>query len=88
MADLLDIVKAQVRQLRPYSLRPERARVKLNQNENPWDAPAHIKQEVLRRFAERKWSQYPDFVPAQLNECLAGFAGFHQPLAQIALIFG
>ena len=36
----------------------------------------HIKEEVLRRFAERKWSQYPDFVPLRLNERLAGFAGW------------
>jgi histidinol-phosphate aminotransferase len=49
--------------------------VKLNQNENPWDAPAEIKEEALRRFAERKWSRYPDFVPASLNEKLAQFAG-------------
>ncbi len=50
--------------------------MKLNQNENPWDAPARIKEEVLRRFAERKWSQYTDFVPASLHERLAEFAGW------------
>ena len=62
--------------LRPIRLPPYRASLKLNQNENPWDAPAHIKQEVLRRFAERKWSQYPDFVPVEVNEHLATFAGW------------
>ena len=50
--------------------------MKLNQNENPWDAPARIKDEVLRRFATRKWSRYPDFVPASLHERLAEFAGW------------
>jgi histidinol-phosphate aminotransferase len=71
-----DVIKPAVRALRAYTLSPHRASVKLNQNENPWDAPARIKEEVLRRFAARKWSQYPDFVPASLNEHLADFAGW------------
>lgn len=70
----LDIIKPAVRALRAYTLSPHRASVKINQNENPWDAPAAIKEEVLRRFAARKWSRYPDFVPATLNERLAKFA--------------
>lgn len=70
----MDVIKPAVRALRAYTLSPHRATVKLNQNENPWDAPAHIKEEVLRRFAARKWSRYPDFVPASLNERLAQFA--------------
>ncbi len=73
---MIEAIKSAVRAVKAYTLPAYRASLKLNQNENPWDAPAHIKQEVLRRFAERKWSQYPDFVPAQLNECLAGFAGW------------
>jgi histidinol-phosphate aminotransferase len=76
MKAALDSIKPAVRAVRAYTLAPHRASLKLNQNENPWDAPAHIKQEVLRRFAERKWSQYPDFVPASLNEHLAAFAGW------------
>jgi histidinol-phosphate aminotransferase len=71
-----DAIKPAVRAVRAYTLPAQRASLKLNQNENPWDAPARIKDEVLRRFAARKWSQYPDFVPAQLNECLARFAGW------------
>lgn len=70
----LDSIKPTVRALRAYTLSPHRASVKLNQNENPWDAPARIKEEVLRRFAARKWSRYPDFIPASLNERLAEFA--------------
>ena len=71
-----EVIKPVVRALRAYTLSPHRASVKLNQNENPWDAPARIKEEVLRLFAERKWSRYPDFVPASLHECLAQFAGW------------
>src|ERR1044072_3532808 len=72
----MNSIKPSVRAVKAYTLPAHRASLKLNQNENPWDAPAHIKEEVLRRFAEHKWSQYPDFVPAQLNECLANFAGW------------
>jgi histidinol-phosphate aminotransferase len=70
----LESIKPAVRALRAYTLSPHRASVKINQNENPWDAPARIKEVILRRFAERKWSRYPDFVPASLNEHLAAFA--------------
>jgi histidinol-phosphate aminotransferase len=69
-----DVIKPEVRALRAYSLSPHRASVKLNQNENPWDAPARIKEEVMRRFTARNWSRYPDFVPRSLHERLAQFA--------------
>jgi histidinol-phosphate aminotransferase len=69
-----DVIKPEVRALRAYTLSPHRASVKLNQNENPWDAPARIKEEVLRRCAARNWSRYPDFVPTSLHERLAQFA--------------
>jgi histidinol-phosphate aminotransferase len=71
-----DVIKPSVRALRAYTLAPHRASIKLNQNENPWDAPAHIKEEVLRRFAARNWSRYPDFIPTSLHEQLAHFAGW------------
>lgn len=72
----LDSIKPAVRALRGYTLAPHRASLKVNQNENPWDAPARIKEDVLRRFTERKWSRYPEFVPAALHERLAAFAGW------------
>jgi histidinol-phosphate aminotransferase len=71
-----DVIKPAVRALRAYSLEPHRASVKLNQNENPWDAPARIKEEVLRRFAARNWSRYPDFIATSLHEQLAHFASW------------
>lgn len=74
MTTPLDNIKPAVRALRAYSLSPHRASIKINQNENPWDAPAEIKEEVLRRFAARQWSRYPDFIPVSLHEQLAAFA--------------
>ena len=76
MKEVLNSIKPAVRALRAYTLAPHRASLKLNQNENPWDAPARIKDEVLRRLAERKWSQYTDFVPTSLVERLAEFSSW------------
>jgi len=76
MNDIRNTIKPQVRALRAYTLSPDRASVKINQNENPWDAPERIKEETLRRLTARKWSRYPDFVPARLHQRLAEFAGW------------
>lgn len=76
MIDALNTIKPRVRELKAYSLSPDRARVKVNQNENPWDMPERVKQESLRRLAGREWSRYPDFIPASLHERLAQFVGW------------
>ncbi|PYS23182.1 MAG: histidinol-phosphate transaminase [Acidobacteria bacterium] len=76
MSKPIDIIKPSVRELRAYTLSPHRATVKINQNENPWDVPARIKQETERRLSERKWSRYPDFVPIALHERLATFSNW------------
>src|ERR1044072_6874084 len=75
IADPLDKITARVRELKADTLKPDRGAVKLNQNENPWDAPEAVKRETLRRMSVRAWSRYPDFVPASLHEKLAAFAG-------------
>lgn len=72
----LDKIKPAVRAISAYTLAPYRAAIKLNQNENPFDLPDEIKQEVERRLANRPWSRYPDFDPASLIERLAAFAGW------------
>ncbi|MBX5479617.1 MAG: histidinol dehydrogenase [Pyrinomonas methylaliphatogenes] len=71
-------IKPRVRELRAYTLRSERAPIKVNQNENPFDAPERIKREALRRFERRAWSRYPDFVPVELRRKLAAFAGWDE----------
>lgn len=76
MSNNLTSIKTRVRELRPYSLAPDRARVKLNQNENPWGIPSRIKQETLRRISDGAWSRYPNFVPQRLRERLAQFSGW------------
>lgn len=76
MKNSIDPVKSNVRSLRAYSLSPHSASVKINQNENPWEAPVPIKEETLRRLEKRKWSRYPDFVASDLHNRLASFASW------------
>ena len=76
MSSPVNIIKENVRALRAYSLKAERTHIKLNQNENPWDAPQAIKQETLRRLEKRPWSRYPDFAPQSLHDSLARFSGW------------
>jgi len=67
-------VKPAVRALQPYVLAARRARVKINQNENPYDLPVELKRRVLEEALSRPWSRYPDFDPRELLESLARFA--------------
>ena len=76
MTDSLHTIKQRVRELSPYTLKRAQVRIKLNQNENPWDASLKIKEETLRRLQERRWSQYPDFVPERLHQRLADHSGW------------
>lgn len=76
--DPLKGVKPQVLEVPAYSLHAYEAEIKLNQNENPFDFPADLKEEVFRRFRNREWSRYPDFVPDSIRKRLAEFAGWHK----------
>ena len=69
-------LKKQVLEVPAYTLRAHVDGIKLNQNENPYDFPEDLKEEVFRRFRARAWSRYPDFVPDELRERLAAFAGW------------
>jgi histidinol-phosphate aminotransferase len=73
--EALLLVNQRVRNLKAYYLAPAEVDVKLNQNENPYDWPAEIKQEVARFCAERPWNRYPDFIPQRLKEALAAHVG-------------
>lgn len=77
MTNPLDKIKPRVRELKPYTLKPDRAAVKLNQNENPWGVSEAVRRETLRRMEGRAWSRYPDFVPVALHETLARFVNQH-----------
>lgn len=57
-------VKPSVRTLGAYTLKPYEPRIKLNQNESPYDVPQAIKDRIHAVLAERPWNRYPPFVAA------------------------
>jgi histidinol-phosphate aminotransferase len=74
-ADALKRINESIRSLKPYHLEPEAYTVKLNQNENPFDWPKTVKEEIGRFCIQRPWNRYPPFVPDALKDALAGYAG-------------
>src|SRR5271169_5087367 len=70
------LLRPQIEGITEYSLEHRECRIKLNQNENPFDLPDEIKEEVLRRVAAGHWSRYPEFVPRRQMEMVADFAGW------------
>jgi histidinol-phosphate aminotransferase len=55
-------VKPSVRALGAYTLKPYEPRIKLNQNESPYDVPDEVKERIARRLEHRPWNRYPPFV--------------------------
>src|SRR6185369_17695108 len=51
---------------------------KLDQNENPYELPKELKEEVVRRVLARPWSRYPEFVPHSTTKALAKFTGWSE----------
>ncbi|MDC1142149.1 histidinol-phosphate transaminase [Planctomycetota bacterium] len=58
-----------------YTLDVPDCKIKLNQNENPWDWPAHLKQAVFEEVRDLEWNRYPAFIPTAFLEQLASFLG-------------
>jgi histidinol-phosphate/aromatic aminotransferase/cobyric acid decarboxylase-like protein len=71
-----DAIKPEVRRLSAYTLKHVKADVKLDQNENPYELPQGLKEEVARRVLERPWGRYPEFVPHSTTAALSKFTGW------------
>src|SRR3954462_5848449 len=55
-------IKPSVRTLGAYTLRHHEPRIKLNQNESPYDVPDELKRRIAERLQDRPWNRYPPFV--------------------------
>jgi histidinol-phosphate aminotransferase len=55
-------IKPSVRTLGAYTLRHHEPRIKLNQNESPYDVPDELKRRIDERLRDRPWNRYPPFV--------------------------
>jgi histidinol-phosphate aminotransferase len=53
-------IRSAVRQVPGYRLAPHAARVKLDQNESPYDLPAELRELALARLRESSLNRYPD----------------------------
>jgi histidinol-phosphate aminotransferase len=73
--EALTLINQNIRALKAYHLEPEETQIKLNQNENPFDWPLPIKEEIARFCIERPWNRYPPFIPEALKDALAEYAG-------------
>ena len=60
--DLLRHIKPGVRELSAYTLKHYQPRIKLNQNESPYDVPEELKRRLQVELADRPWNRYPPFV--------------------------
>jgi histidinol-phosphate aminotransferase len=73
--EALQRITPSVRGLNAYHLEPEEVSIKLNQNENPFDWPAPIKQQMAQFCQSRPWNRYPNFIPSGLKAALAQYTG-------------
>ena len=71
-----ELVRKEIFTLDEYSLKQYPYRIKLNQNENPFELPAEIKGEVLEKLAAMQWSRYPAFIPQHQIDEIARYAGW------------
>lgn len=66
-------IKPSIRSIKAYHLQEHKYRIKLNQNESPYDIPAWLKKEILDEFAAQPWNRYPEFVSSGLSSGLSEF---------------
>ncbi|MDR0788078.1 MAG: histidinol-phosphate transaminase [Gemmatimonadota bacterium] len=74
--EALRLVKPVVRGLGAYTLRPYEPRIKLNQNESPYDVPEPLKRRLWERLADRPWNRYPPFVAADFIAAVSEVTGW------------
>jgi len=55
----MSTIRKEVSRLKGYSLTQDPHRIKLNQNESPFDLPAPLKQKAMARLSELSWNRYP-----------------------------
>ena len=76
VAAALAHVKESVRGMGAYTLRPYEPRIKLNQNESPYDVPEELKARIAARLEGRPWNRYPPFVAASFIAAVSEATGW------------
>ncbi|MDO4244843.1 MAG: histidinol-phosphate transaminase [Deinococcus sp.] len=66
-------VRQAVRDIPAYPFTPVNVPYKLDQNENPYDFPAELKQKAAERLLAHPWNRYPDLHADTLRSAIARF---------------
>ncbi len=72
---MTDYIRDCVKDLEAYQVTPPEYSVILNANENPWDFPAELKEELCREIMDTPLNRYPDATSAELREYLSDYTG-------------
>ena len=78
MEKLRHTIKQGVLNNKEYTLKVIDAKIKLNQNESPFDLPSHIKEKILERVSNASWNIYPDFIPVALYKKVGNYFGLDE----------
>ena len=71
-------VRPGVRAARAYHFTPRSARIKLDQNESPYDLPPELKAEVWAKLQNISWNRYSELAAESLRAAIARFHGWDE----------
>lgn len=66
-------IKQDILKQQPYSVKMVDHKIKLNQNESPWDWPDDIKKVITDRLFSVEWNRYPSLNPERLRATIASY---------------
>ncbi|MFC2155105.1 histidinol-phosphate transaminase [Acidobacteriota bacterium] len=69
-------IKESVLKLDGYVVSQDFSRVKLNQNESPFDVPLEIKQEISEKLTQVNWNRYPNNFADPLKRRISQYINF------------
>ena len=64
-------IKKEILDQPAYNVKTVDYRIKLNQNECPWDFPIEMKTDITDKILNADWNRYPALIPRQLQEKIA-----------------
>lgn len=65
------MIRKEIKKIKAYQLKAEQAKIKINQNELPYDLNPLLKKKALKRLASLDWNRYPRDRPVSLIRALA-----------------
>jgi histidinol-phosphate aminotransferase len=75
--EVISFVRPSVRAEHAYRVGlDEHISVKLNQNENPFDIPSELKQEIIEKFCATSWNRYTNDQPFEVQAALAEYLNY------------